>query len=756
MVDAAVEYARRGWPVLPLHSISGDGRCSCGREDCDSPAKHPRTMHGVKDATTDEDRIRAWWAQWPEANIGVSTGAATFVALDLDVKPDGTDGAEIVKALHGWEPAGPIQRTGGGGLQALYAHPGGRVPCKTALLDGVDVRGDDGYVVVPPSLHASGRRYEWIEGPDGELPPMPPWLVEALDVATRAPQGAHVAKNSPERAYTRDPAVERRAAAYVDAMPPAISGQGGHNATYAAATALVHGFGIAPEQALQILLERYNPRCEPPWTEKELRHKVEDAAAKPHDMPFGWLRDYEPDPGSGVNLAAFGILSDEPEPEHPDPGAIPDSLLHVPGFVSEVMDYTLETAPYPEPVLAFCGALSLQAFLAGRKVRDPGDNRTNLYVLGLANTGSGKEHPRKVNQRILLDVGLQDSLGDAFASGEGIEDRLFCQPSMLFQTDEIDAVMVAIKEGKEARYEGIMQMLLKMYTSSNGLYPMRVKAGKEHKVIDQPSLCIFGTAIPKNYYEALSVKMLTNGFFARMLIVEVGRRGKGQEPVVRDLPPRVLETARWWAGFMPGTGNLERWHPIPKVVKQTPEATAVLTDLRDQADREYAAAEDKDDAVGMAIWARASEKARRLALIYACSEHHEQPVVGEAAARWAWDFVAYLTRRMLFMARSHVADNPFHAECLKVIERLRNAPGQQLPHSALLRRMKTDAKSFRELIETLVQRGDVTVTQVTTPGRTGTWYGLTAQAKGQEAVTQGVEGERTASTTAASRAKEGE
>ena len=105
-LNAALEYARRGWPVLPLHTMNGDGRCTCGRADCDSPGKHPRTAHGVRDATTDEGRIRAWWARWPDANVAVptgasgATGAGTFVALDLDRKDDGTDGAEVAKALH--------------------------------------------------------------------------------------------------------------------------------------------------------------------------------------------------------------------------------------------------------------------------------------------------------------------------------------------------------------------------------------------------------------------------------------------------------------------------------------------------------------------------------------------------------------------------------------------------------------------------------------------------------------------------------
>ncbi|MFW5698703.1 MAG: BT4734/BF3469 family protein, partial [Planctomycetota bacterium] len=169
---------------------------------------------------------------------------------------------------------------------------------------------------------------------------------------------------------------------------------------------------------------------------------------------------------------------DEPiEPEPPDPGPVPVELLRVPGLVGQVMDFCLATAPYPNPVLAFCGAMALQSVLAGRRVRDEADNRSNLYLLGLANSGAGKDHPRKVNQRIMLEAGLADQVGDSFASAEGIEDRMLLTPCMLFQTDEMDALLVSIREGKDGRSERIMQALLKFYTSANAIYPMRVKAG---------------------------------------------------------------------------------------------------------------------------------------------------------------------------------------------------------------------------------------------------------------------------------------
>ena len=178
--------------------------------------------------------------------------------------------------------------------------------------------------------------------------------------------------------------------------------------------------------------------------------------------------------------------------------------------------------------MAFCGALALQAVLAGRKVRDPGDNRTNLYLLGLAHSAAGKDRPRKVNTEILHAIGLSSQVGGRFASGEGVQDALFIEPCMLFQTDEIDGMLQSINKARDARHESIMGTLLTMYSSANSVFPMRRKAGKDAPgAIDQPCLVVFGTAIPNHYYEALSERMLTNGFFARMIILECGKRSSG-------------------------------------------------------------------------------------------------------------------------------------------------------------------------------------------------------------------------------------
>ncbi|HHK40933.1 MAG TPA: DUF3987 domain-containing protein [Planctomycetaceae bacterium] len=423
--------------------------------------------------------------------------------------------------------------------------------------------------------------------------------------------------------------------------------------------------------------------------------------------------------GYGRAEPAVDISAIAPEPQRDgpcvDPGPIPECLFEVPGFLRQVMDFTLSAAPYPNVALAFCGAMALQSFLAGRKVCTPGDLRTNIYLLALAGSGTGKEFPRKVNAQILFRVGLAGSLGDKFASGEGIQDALVRTGAMLFQNDEMDGVLRQINLDNENRRESIPNVLLTLYTSANDIYPIRVKAGQKETIhVDQPHVTLFGTATPQHFYESLSKRMLTNGFFARLSIIDVGRRGAGQTPgSARSVPDSVLEIAQWWADFRPGSGNLESFHPEPREVPFDPEAEEAVEQLRLLTEAEYDRAEAARDEVAQAAWSRTCENAKKLALIYACSENHIEPVIRLPAVEWATSLAMHQTRRQLYLAATYVAENPFHADCLKLLRKLREAPERTLPHSVLLKRMKMKAKDFRDLIETLVQRGEVRI--VTTP-----------------------------------------
>jgi predicted P-loop ATPase len=224
VLDHAIAYAVRGLFILPCHYITPSGRCSCSNPKCSSQGKHPRTQRGLLDASADPEVITAWWGKWPNSNIGIATGKASGIAvLDVDI---GKGGEDSLAALF---PEGPIQTahviTGSGGSHYWFRHPGGNVAIANSasvLAPGLDVRGDGGYVLAPPSSHLSGRRYAWEAS--SELPPdltmLAPWPMAVVD-APRAENGRTTATaKAPWKAEVwpegqRDDSLYRSLCAYI-------------------------------------------------------------------------------------------------------------------------------------------------------------------------------------------------------------------------------------------------------------------------------------------------------------------------------------------------------------------------------------------------------------------------------------------------------------------------------------------------------------------------------------------------------------
>lgn len=164
MLNHALAYAKKGWAVLPVWWPSYAGVCACPEgKNCGPVAKHPISFHGCKDSTTDEGEIRKWWGQHPNANIGITTGEPSgFSVLDIDEAHDGGRSMQMLMRRHGRPDPTLVSLTGGGGRHILWQwHKSHK--CSQNLYPGIDVRSTGGYILAPPSLHASGARYEWHE-----------------------------------------------------------------------------------------------------------------------------------------------------------------------------------------------------------------------------------------------------------------------------------------------------------------------------------------------------------------------------------------------------------------------------------------------------------------------------------------------------------------------------------------------------------------------------------------------------------------
>ena len=241
LLDHALWYSQRKWPVIPLHPR---GKKPIGR----------LAPNGHLSASTDTDVIKKWWRDTPTANIGVPTGQKIgVVVLDVD-GPDGEESLETLVRKFGPLPDTVEVLTGGGGRHLYFDYPTeGSVQNRVGICQGIDIRADGGYVVAPPSIHESDRKYEFeLSSHPSNIPlAQPPfWL---LDLAQqRTPSARHLHDGSLIPQGRRDTTIYRIACSY-------------------------RAQGMEYNEILERLLVDNHSRCQPPLKHITLEEKVRSA-----------------------------------------------------------------------------------------------------------------------------------------------------------------------------------------------------------------------------------------------------------------------------------------------------------------------------------------------------------------------------------------------------------------------------------------------------------------------------------------------
>lgn len=266
LLAAALEHAKHR-PVFPVWGIR-DGRCACRGYSCETPAKHPIAScapEGLKNATTDETTIAKWWTDFPHANVAGPTGTVSTV-LDVDPGKGGRIALAALEAQYGPLPVTAKVLTGGGGEHYHFRPVPGLRNSAGMIGPGLDVRGEGGYVVLPPSSHISGGTY----GDDPNAPlyetplaDMPSWLVALASADSR--NGSHTEARAPEDWAARlagAPEGQRRAVA-CELAGHFLGLLGHHRAA----------------EVEEILLG-FAARCTPPFPERELLELVRDLARR--------------------------------------------------------------------------------------------------------------------------------------------------------------------------------------------------------------------------------------------------------------------------------------------------------------------------------------------------------------------------------------------------------------------------------------------------------------------------------------------
>ena len=248
MYDAAIEYAKKGFAVFPLKYRD----------------KVPLTRNGCKDATTDAAQIKAWWQKYP--NIGLATGSVSqnVFVIDLDIDEDrGIDGyhsLEDWQREHGDFPETWTAITGRGGYH-LYYRGNGKIKNRAGIIDGVDIRGNGGYVVAPPSIHKNGNRYEWEYSPD------------EFEIAK--------ADNNVEYFLNHDD--HRQSASFT--MPNIVSA-GQRNQMLFRFACMMQAKGASDQSVFAATMAENESSCSPPLTEQEVRIIVSSATKYDKGKPI--------------------------------------------------------------------------------------------------------------------------------------------------------------------------------------------------------------------------------------------------------------------------------------------------------------------------------------------------------------------------------------------------------------------------------------------------------------------------------------
>ncbi|WP_171267362.1 DUF3987 domain-containing protein [Oceanidesulfovibrio marinus] len=384
LMRATLTYASKDWPVFPANPQN----------------KRPFTSNGFKGATTDPDTIRTWWQRWPNALIGAPTGEVMGCwVLDVDAlgnghKADGLAALAWLEKENAPLQTGLEQRTGGGGRQLFFAWDASR-PIRNSrgnLPAGIDVRGDGGYVILPPSGHPSGGRYEWLS--QGGPASAPAWLLDIID-PPRSKHGIVVMDSSATDETT--PYGKQALEAEAGKVARAVEGERDNVLNTAAFRIgqLVAGNEIDQQEA-EDELTRAGLRCG--LSEREVRNKFtrpggdspfECGMREPRTAPAGGT-PYKPSPTVGVD-----DKTDDQGYQHkrivPPPAPFPVEVF--PPAIRAVIEQAERAFGVPSSIPS-AAMLMLSAACIGRTrgilIKQSWCEYANLFMALVARSGMGK------------------------------------------------------------------------------------------------------------------------------------------------------------------------------------------------------------------------------------------------------------------------------------------------------------------------------------------------------------------------------
>ncbi len=542
MLHYALGMARKGHPIFPV-----------------GPDKKPLVKNGFKSATTDQEQIQEWWTRHPGAGIGMPTGPASGCwVLDVDL-PHGPETLAMLEAEHGPLPETPTQQTGGGGRQMFWRWNGRAIKNSAGQIGpGIDVRGDGGYVVMPPSLHHSGQRYQWIVSASTQ--PAPEWLVELAMRRTQATTDQTPPRQSPAGGTPYGRAAMERECGRMALAPEGQRNETLNRSAHALGQ-LVAGDELDHAQTVDALLvAAIRAGLGEAEAMKTIDSGMTAGMAVPRrlrdvcDVSKNKRRAPEASNSEGCDVIDVCDVSFQEEPEKC--AALPPAPLDAfhPGVAQALEDIAkAKNCPVEIPLSAY---LALVAGMIGRAaglmIKRGWVEHANLFIATVARSGLGKspatkkvlapirELERTFQQRFEYDLEQYDQALEAWQAKKkkkGVEPGPKPDPPTREDIEADDATIEGLIDAVAANPKGILwnrdelSGLLKDFDKYSGekgatearlmsaydCGPVKVSRANKARTNYLPAFCItlFGTIQPFALKTVLKVKEARTGFLPR-------------------------------------------------------------------------------------------------------------------------------------------------------------------------------------------------------------------------------------------------
>lgn len=745
MARVGARLVTNGYAILPI----APGTKKPGKFTRAEWRDYPQWDRHATRATTEFEV--ATWSTWPDCGVGIAGGAVA--ALDIDIAED----AELALRIE------QLARERLGDTPALRI---GRAPKRLLVYRATEPF--SGTRRAPLEMLCLGQQFvAYAEHPDTGKPyAWPDEGLADLDIESLPAIDANTAADFLEEALTLIPAEMRPTCLGVDqangAVQPCLPAHSKEGTLPAIRSALAWlpnaeldydswmRVGMALKGALgeggATLFADWSAQAaknDPAYTAKSW------ASFKPDRIGAGTIyhlameRGWQPEPGllldgsqpdDRADHPASGLLARlaQPAATAPQLSAPPPFTLTFPdGLVGDLARYMIDTARRPQPLLALGASLCALGTLMGRRYRTESNLRSNIYVVGIADSGSGKNHSREIVNEVFFEAGLAHHLGgNKIASGAGLLTALHRQPATLFQIDEFGMFLAAAADRKRSprHITEILDNMTELYTAAGGIFLGAEYANRdgsnERRDIVQPCLCVYGTTTPLHFWGALQGANVVDGSLARFLILPIDEDypdenlGSG----IRQAPRELIEGLQCVAagggrtdGNLTGRTAGPETAVDPMIVAMTEEARAHFRALSTEITAELRAAAGTPYT---SILARVAENARKLALIVAVGRDPRAPSICLQDAVWSTDLVRHHARRTIEAVERHVADTETEANVKRLREIIRRAGAEGIAKSEITRASQwIRARDRDEILLTLIESGDVTTVQRQTGGR---------------------------------------